>query len=243
MAGWFDFGGGALSHTFQTNNFSEARDAIVEAVELLAKKSSYHTTGHADYLVAGTERVHSSVDSHIEWTAEAPEETACDVLVKIGDGDFLKAENGAKIPGLFDGTDLSSTPVVVRVALSTENAEVTPTFYSLSLWFADKDDQNVISIHFPEGNQNSVQNAISEFNVSYNGLTLAGPGGFVEPFDIEVSNDGLIYKGDQHDAEHISVALQATGNLTRVYYSSVQETEHIEVSLSAVGVLTHIDDI
>lgn len=243
LAGWFDFGGGALAHTFRSYNFSEERDAIVEAVELLAKKTRYHTTGHADYLVTGADQVHSSTDSNISWTFKAPEGTACDVLVKIGDGDFLKAENGGKIPGLTDGTDLTSTPMTVRVSLSTENPEVTPVFHSLSLWIADEADKNVISLHFPEGNQNSVQNAISAFNVAYNGLTLEGPGGFVEPFDIEVSNDGLTYKGDQHNAEHISVTAQAAGTLTRVYYSTTQDAEHIEVSLSAVGVLTHIDDI
>ena len=193
--------------------------------------------------MAGTESVHFSVDSHIEWTAEAPEETACDVLVKIGDGDFLTAENGGKIPGLTDGTDLSSTPMTVRVSLSTENTEVTPVFHKLSLWVADKDDQNVISIHFPEGNQNSVQNAVSAFDVSYNGLTLAGSGGFVEPFDIWVSNDGLIYKGDQNDAEHISVTVMATGKLMQIEFSDTQKQEHIEVGVTASGVLTHIDDI
>lgn len=243
LAGWFDFGGCALSHTFRTSDYSEARDAIVEAVELFANKTGYHTTGHADYLVSGTERIRSSADSSISWTSETPDGTACDVLVKIGDGDFLKAENGGKIPGLTDGTDLTSTPMTVRVALSTENPEVTPVLQSLSMWIADADDQNVISIHFPEGNQNSVQNAIYEFNVSYNGLTLSGAGGFVKPFDILVSNDGLVYKGDQNDAEHISLSVQASGFLTKVTYSDTAENEHIEISVTAVGVLTHIDDL
>lgn len=243
LAGWFDFGGGAISHTFRAFSNSEQRDAIVEAVELFAAKVSYHTTGHADYLVTGAERVHSSADSNISWTFEAPEGTACDVLVKIGDRDFLKAENGGKIPWLTDGTDLTSTPIIVRVSLSTENPEVTPVFHSLSLWIADEADKNVISLHFPEGNQNSVQNAISAFDVSYNGLTLAGSGGFVEPFDIEVSNDGLNYKGDQNDEEHIAIAASATGILKRVVYRDTQEAEHIGIAVSAIGVLTHIDDI
>jgi hypothetical protein len=243
LAGWVDFGGGALSHTFRTQTVGGSYEAVVEAVELFAGKNAYYTTGCADYVVAGVDQVQSSAGSNISWTFEAPEETACDVLVKIGDGDFLAAENGGKIPGLNDGTDLTSTPVVVRVSLSTQNAEVTPVFKSLSMWIKDEKDKNVISLHFPDGNQNSVQNAISAFNVAYNGLTLEGPGGFVEPFDIEVSNDGLIYKGDQHNAEHISVTAQAAGTLTRVYYSTTQDAEHIEVSLSAVGVLTHIDDI
>lgn len=246
LACWFDNGGGAVSHTFRTYSTNEANDAIVEAVELFAQKTSYHTTGHADYLVTGAERVHSSVDSHIEWTFEAPEGTACDVLVKIGDGAFRKAENGGKIPGLDDGTDLTSTPVTVRVSLSTENAEVTPVLHALSLWIADENDKNVISLHFPEGNQNGVQNAAKPMTVAYSGATLAGDGGFVQAFDIECPIEGLTYKGDQNDEEHIEIkSVKAVSKLTQIYYNNYYALdEHIEIgNITATGVLTHVDDI
>ena len=246
LAGWFDFGGGALSHTFRTSDYSEARDAIVEAVELFPKKTSYHTTGHADYMVTGAERVHASTDSNISWTFEAPEGTDCYVLIKIGNGDFLKAENGGKIPGLADGTDLASTPMTVRVSLSTENPEVTPVFHSLSLWIAGEDDKNVISLHFPEGNQNSVQNAAAPITVAYNGATLAGEGGFVQAFELDCPIDGLIYKGDQNDAEHIEISsITATGILKKIEYRDAKSGyEHIEISsITATGTLTHVDDI
>ena len=246
LAGWFDFGGAALSHTFRTHTNSGTYDAIVEAVELFAKKSSYHTTGHADYLVADAERVHSSTDSNISWTFEAPEGTACDVLVKIGDGDFLQAENGGKVPGVADGTDLSITPLVVRVALSTENPEVTPVFHALSLWIADEDDKNVISLHFPEGNQNNVQNAAAPITVAYNGATLAGSDGFVQAFELSCPIDGLEYKGDQNDAEHIEInSIKVSGTLKRVYYSECSAPdEHIEIgNITATGVLTHVDNV
>lgn len=245
LAGWFDFGGGALSHTFRTSNYSESRDAIVEAVELFPKKTSYHTTGHADYMVTGAERVHSSADSHIEWTFEAPEGTACDVLVKIGDGDFLTVENGGRIPGLADGTDLTSTPMTVRVALSTENPEVTPVFHSLSLWVADKDDANVISVNFPPGNQNGVQNAISPITVAYNGATISGDSGFVQAFEIDCPIDGLVYKGDQDSEEHIELKnISATGVLVKIEKLNSNNNEHIEIAgINVTGTLTHIDDI
>ena len=246
LACWFDFGGGAISHTFRTTTNTGSRDAIVEAVELFPEKISYHTTGHADYLVTGAERVHSSTDSNISWTFEAPEGTACDVLVKIGDGDFLTAENGGRIPGLADGTDLASTPMTVRVALSTENPEVTPVFHALSLWIADEADKNVISLHFPEGNQNSVQNAADPITVAYNGATLAGEGGFVQAFELDCPIEGLEYKGDQNDAEHIEInSIKAAGTLKRVYYSEYSAPdEHIKIgSIKATGVLTHVDNI
>ena len=185
-------------------------------------------------------------DSNIEWTFEAPEGTACEVLIKIGNGDFLKAENGGKIPGLADGTDLTSTPMTVRVSLSTENPEVTPAFHSLSLWVADEYDTNVISLHFPPGNQNSVQNAAAPITVAYNGATLAGDGGFVQAFELDCLIDGLEYKGDQNDAEHIEIkSIQATGELKRVYYRDYSGgAEHIELaSVTATGTLTHVNDI
>lgn len=246
LAGWFDNGDGAMTHTFRAYTNSGAYEANVEAVELLANKTSYHTTGHADYIVAGADRVHSSADSYIEWTFESPEGTACDVLVKVGDGDFLKAENGGQIPGLDNGTDMSITPIAVRVALFTENAEVTPVFHSLSLWIADEDDRNVISLHFPPGNQNGVQNAAAPITVAYNGATLSGDGGFVQAFELECPIDGLTYKGDQNDAEHIEIAsIQTVGTLTRIYYSGyTAPAEHIEIgNITATGVLTHVDDI
>lgn len=245
LAGWFDFGGGAISHTFRAFSNSEQRDAIVEAVELFAAKVSYHTTGHADYLLTGAERVHSSADSNISWTFEAPDGTACDVLVKVGYGDFLKAENGGKIPGLADGTDLRSTPMTVRVSLSTENPEVTPVFHALSLWIADEADKNVISLHFPPGNQTSVQNAVAPIFLAYTGSTLEGEGGSVQAFELECPNDGLEYKGGQNDVEHIEVSgVTALGILKKIEYKNTTEDEHIEISgVITAAQLIHVNDI
>ena len=244
LACWFDNGDGSLSHTFKTDT-GGSYDAIVEAVELFARKSSYHTTGYANYLVTGAERVHSSADSNISWTFEAPEGAACEVLVKIGNGEFLTAENGGKIPGLTDGTNMTSTPMTVRVALSTENPEVTPVFHSLSLWIADKDDANVISVNFPPGNQNGVQNAISPISVAYNGATISGDSGFVQAFEIDCPIDGLVYKGDQDSEEHIELKnISATGVLVKIEKLNSNNNEHIEIAgINVTGTLTHIDDI
>ena len=167
------------------------------------------------------------------------------MLVKIGNGEFLTAENGGKIPGLTDGTNMTSTPMTVRVALSTENPEVTPVFHSLSLWIADKDDANVISVNFPPGNQNGVQNAISPITVAYNGATISGDSGFVQAFEIDCPIDGLVYKGDQDSEEHIELKnISATGVLVKIEKLNSNNNEHIEIAgINVTGTLTHIDDI
>lgn len=89
------------------------------------------------------------------------------------------------------------------------------------------------------------ESVVGDLTVSYSRVrgNLSGTRGAVDDFSFSFPPEGLVWKGDQHDAEHISVTLNASGNFIRVYYSDVQEAEHIEVSLSATGVLTHIDDI
>lgn len=89
------------------------------------------------------------------------------------------------------------------------------------------------------------ESVIGELTVSYTRArgNLSGAGVAVEDFVISFQPEGLVWKGDQHNAEHVSVTASASGDLIRVYFSSVQDAEHVEVNLSAVGVLTHIDDI
>ena len=89
------------------------------------------------------------------------------------------------------------------------------------------------------------ESVIGELTVSYTRArgNLSGAGVAVEDFAISFQPEGLVWKGDQHNAEHISVTASASGDLIRVYFSAVQDAEHVEVNLSAVGVLTHIDDI
>lgn len=89
------------------------------------------------------------------------------------------------------------------------------------------------------------ESVIGELTVTYTRLlgNLSGAGGAVEDFVVSFQPEDLVWKGDQNDAEHISLSVQASGFLTKVTYSDTAENEHIEISVTATGVLTHIDDL
>lgn len=83
--------------------------------------------------------------------------------------------------------------------------------------------------------------------LAYDGTgSLTGNGRPVAAFEAEFNPQGIAYKGDQNDAEHIEIAsIQVKGTLTRLYYSDYSApAEHIEIgNITATGVLTHVDDI
>ena len=82
---------------------------------------------------------------------------------------------------------------------------------------------------------------------AYDGTgSLTGHGRPVAAFEAEFEPQGIAYKGDQNDEEHIEIkSIQAVGTLMRIYYSDYfAPAEHIEISgITATGVLTHINDI
>lgn len=75
--------------------------------------------------------------------------------------------------------------------------------------------------------------------------TLAGYGGPVASFSVSFTPESLIQKPNPHDPEHLELAgVQASGTLTRIYYTNTKEEEHFEIAgITATGVLTHIDDL
>ena len=83
--------------------------------------------------------------------------------------------------------------------------------------------------------------------LAYDGTgSLTGNGRPVEAFEVAFEPQGIAYKGDQLNAEHIEIkSIQAKGTLTRLYYSDyTAPAEHIEIgNITATGVLTHVDDI
>lgn len=102
---------------------------------------------------------------------------------------------------------------------------------------------DTLLLKFPAGNQTSLQNAAGDITVAYAGGSLAGQGGPVEDFTQTFTPVQMVYKGGQNDAEHIEVAVDAEGVLTRVKYNDTKTAEHLEVTVSAVGVLTNINDV
>ena len=83
--------------------------------------------------------------------------------------------------------------------------------------------------------------------LAYDGSgSLTGYGRPVEAFEVAFEPQGIAYKGDQNDEEHIEISsITASGTLIRLYYSDYKSTdEHIEISnITATGILTHVDDI
>lgn len=83
--------------------------------------------------------------------------------------------------------------------------------------------------------------------LAYDGTgSLTGNGRPVAAFEAEFDPQGIAYKGDQNDAEHIEItSIQVKGTLMRLYYSDYSApAEHIEIgNITATGVLTHVDDI
>jgi hypothetical protein len=107
------------------------------------------------------------------------------------------------------------------------------------------ENAKIVLLSFEAGNQTSVQNAAGSITVSYTGSTLEGEGGFVQAFDIECPNDGLAYKGNQNDAEHIDVAnIIATGSLIEIRTLPFYCNEHIGIAdIGVSGTLTHINEL
>lgn len=107
-------------------------------------------------------------------------------------------------------------------------------------------DTRTLILNFDAGCTNSIQRAIGDITVAYDGSgTLMGQGGPVLAFEHTFTPVDLDPKNNPHEQEHIEVSgIQATATLMRVYYSDSSESEHIELSnITAVGILTHIDDI
>lgn len=108
------------------------------------------------------------------------------------------------------------------------------------------DDYTILLI-FPSGNLNSVQRAVGEITIAYDGSgTLTGLGGPVLAFEKTFLPVDLDPKNNPNDEEHIEISnIQAASNLMRVYYTNTSNgSEHIEISsVTAIGSLISVYDI
>jgi len=104
---------------------------------------------------------------------------------------------------------------------------------------------SALVLTLPAGNLNSLQTAVGDVAVVYDGAgPLAGAGGPVQPFTKSFTPTLDAFKPDVSDAEHIELAVTVEGELTRIYYKNTQETEHISLAtVTASGTLTHVDDL
>lgn len=107
-------------------------------------------------------------------------------------------------------------------------------------------DDYTILLYFNLGNTKSIQRAVGDITVAYDGSgSLIGQGGPVLAFEQTFTPEGLDPKNNPNGIEHIEISdIVAAGSLIAIYYTPVYETEHLELSeITAVGVLTHVNDI
>ncbi len=204
-------------------------------------------SGVAEYEIEDVGLVTNVLETLVSWAQEAPEGSTIRVLAKMNDGEYMECENGEPLPCIESGTDLTNSVLYVKIEMERTETTAKPSLTDFYLEVRDVQDPYSAVLTLPMGNQNSIQNAVGDVTVHYDGHGfLRGKGGGVQPFDFAFTPTDLIYKGDQWDEEHIEISdITAEGNLIEVQYTDVQSgDEHIEISnITAVGVLTHIDDI
>lgn len=247
LACWFDDGSGEIEHSFIAYSSTEARDAILECVELKGHEKEYFVNGQSEFSIENLTSLGTITDSIIRWKSNEPENTSIKVFVKVGNGGYVECSNDSEIPSLNIGSDLINDSFQVKVELLTNNVNTTPSLNELMIHLKTTGDENFIVLVLPRGNVNSFQNAIGDVTVSYDGSgTLMGLGGPVAAFEKAFTPTDLDYKEDQNDAEHIElISVTAKPNLMKIFYKHFDsKAEHLEiVGVTASATLMNVDDI
>ena len=105
---------------------------------------------------------------------------------------------------------------------------------------------DTLILHFQDGMETSIRNAVGEVIVQYIGTGITGEQGPVLGFLKRFIPEGLYMKPNPNDEEHISVrALGFSSVLTPIiYHDASSHPEHIEIQiLGYTGILTHINDL
>lgn len=232
---YLDLASGVYQNLMATNGtlaFASASDAL---------------QGVAEYEIDAAQGIASVTENAVTWAQNAPDGTTVRVLSKLDGGEYAECTNGGALQGITNDMDLTNATLYVKIEIERTTADLQPSVSDLFLHVSDAEDAKCVLLTLPRGNQNSIQNAVGDVTVHYDGHGfLRGEGGGVQPFDAPFTPVGLEYKGDQNDAEHIEISdITAEGTLTRINYTDAKSgDEHIEIAnITAVGVLTHIDDI
>lgn len=226
---------------------SNESNRVYPMIDLVFGSQKYHTSGSAEYTVSQVNKISKYASSQIRWDENVPEGTELNVFAKIDDGEYKLCTNGAELPEIARGTDLTHSVLYIKAELSTTDTSQTPEISNLRLTVSDLEDNKSIVLELYPGNTHSIQNAVEDVVVHYHGGgNLRGLGGPVAPFDWGFTGKDLIYKGHQNDAEHLEISnVVADGNLMQIYYSDYKSAdEHISITnITAIGKLTSIDDI
>jgi len=105
-------------------------------------------------------------------------------------------------------------------------------------------DDSTLTLTLAAGNRNNLETAVGIVSVVYDGAgPLVGEGGPVAPFTTSFTPSGVSYKPDVIDAEHIELAVAASGLLTAITHIRAQGPEHVSLAVTASGTLTHVNDL
>lgn len=108
------------------------------------------------------------------------------------------------------------------------------------------ESSDTILLHFQDGMETSIRNAVGEVTVQYIGTMITGEQGPVLGFLKRFTPEGLSMKPNPNGPEHIHVsAVECTSVLVPITYLNAQaQYEHVSVSSIGYGAtLTHIDDL
>ena len=184
--------------------------------------------------------------SKIIWVDDLPEGTAVSVYSKTSSGVYGLCTNGGSLSGVKPGSEYSDETLFIKVEMSTTDPLLTPTLSNLFVQLLAEGDDHILVLSFSPGNTSSIQNAVDEVVIAYDGTgTLMGEGGPVLAFEHSFAPQGLVPKNNPHDAEHIELLdIVANVALSKIHYNYAYETEHVELAdMLATGALIHVDDI
>lgn len=113
----------------------------------------------------------------------------------------------------------------------------------LSVSTTEADD--TIMLHFADGMETSIRNAIGEVSIQYLGTIILGAQGPALGFLKTFIPQGLQMKPNPAVTEHVEIGnMTSESVLTKIYYTDNSFNEHMEINdMSWEGVLTHVDDI
>ena len=202
--------------------------------------------GECEFTIDAIQSITSVKDSYISWTETVPEGTSVRVTASLTGDDYVECESGSPIPCIDVGTDLSDATLRIKVEMATDDVTISPSLTDLYVRVFDASDVNVLVLAFDDGPTNSVQRAVGDITVAYDGTgTLMGKGGPVVAFEHTFTPEGLNPKNNPHDPEHIAADISVNATLTRIHYSDVPSgAEHLEVAISSISAnLISVDDI
>lgn len=216
MIGWRADSGAS----FPFDNVAVTSFNYILDVSLTVEKKFYKTSG-----VYITPIVPKNEPLRIMWLEDKPIGTNIVVEYKEQtNGEWIGVTNSQTIGG--------STDTNIRVTLSTESNDKTPTLKSIWLEMPDIPQDKILLTMHPQGRFNNVEGPLTvQYDQSQG--SLMGRGGPVEGFTETFTPTDLEPKPNPGIAENLEVSAEATVNFTKVTYNQRYADEHITASATA----------